>query len=335
MARFMDTLSKRKTSMATLASGDDALAVLLGPLTGDSPASIFSAAQRVVVDETRAVGQRSAAAALAARDASRRAETLRVLANFLVPRAAGDLQRAAIAALAATADVSVPVTLLTALPSLPPSSRTEALGVLLSREPWAFALTEHARSNDTVALDAAQRARLLKHSSKRIRELAATVFATTTSRAGVVEQFQPALKLTGDTGRGRAIFARACIVCHKVGDTGSEVGPDLKSVAGHPPEKLLANILDPSADIQPGYNAYHCGLTDGTELYGIIASETGTSITFKAADGTARTVLRKDIAALKSANVSLMPDGLEAGWAAQDIADLIQYLRVGLSASGR
>jgi len=126
------------------------------------------------------------------------------------------------------------------------------------------------------------------------------------------------------------VFNRVCIACHKVGDTGGEVGPDLKSVAGHPPEKLLANILDPSADIQPGYNAYHCGLADGTELYGLIASETGTSITFKGADGVARTVLRKDITSLKSANVSLMPDGLEAGLAPQDLADLIQFLRTGL-----
>ena len=87
------------------------------------------------------------------------------------------------------------------------------------------------------------------------------------------------------------------------------------------------NILDPSADVQPGFHAYHCRLADSTELYGLIAAETGNSITFKLADATARVVLRTDIAELRGANVSLMPEGLEAGLSHQEMADLIQVLR--------
>ena len=105
------------------------------------------------------------------------------------------------------------------------------------------------------------------------------------------------------------------------------VGPDLRSVGGHPPEKLLSNILDPSADVQPGFHAYQCHLEDGTELYGLIAAETGNSIIFKLADATTRVVLRTDIAELRGANVSLMPEGLEAGLSHQDMADLIHLLR--------
>jgi putative membrane-bound dehydrogenase-like protein len=334
-ARFLDTLAKRKTSVAKLALGDDALALLLRDSTGDSPASILAHARQVVADEEKAVALRSAAAGLAARDESRRAETLRTLASLLTPRVPGELQRAAIAALAATGDASVPATLLAAAPSFPPSSGTAAVDALLSREPWALALVEQAQAGGGIVLDVTQRARLLKHSSKRIRELAAAVFTATTSRARVVEQFQPALQLAGDATRGQGIFSRLCIVCHKAGDTGGEVGPDLKSVAGHPPEKLLANILDPSADVQPGYTAYHGELADGTEIYGLISSETASSITFKATDGTARVVLRKDITALKSANVSLMPDGLESGLTPQDMADLIEFLRTGLTPASR
>lgn len=329
-ARFLETLGKRKLSLTQLASGEDALAVLLRERTDDQPDSILAAALRVAGNDGHPVEQRAAAIRLLARDESRRPAALKLLAQQFQPQVDSGLQRAAITGLATTADASVPATLLAALPTFPPASRTTALEVLLSREAWAYAFTQHAKSNDTVALDAAQRTRLLKHSSKRIRELAATVFLPT-SRAQVVEQFQPALKLSGDAMRGRAVFNRVCVVCHKVGDVGGEVGPDLKSVAGHPAEKLLANILDPSADIQPGYNAYYCNLTDGTELYGLIASETGTSITFKGADNLSRTVLRKDITGLKSANLSLMPDGLEAGLTPQDLADVIQFLRTGLS----
>lgn len=53
------------------------------------------------------------------------------------------------------------------------------------------------------------------------------------------------------------------------------------------------------------------------------------SITFKLADATTRVVLRTAIAELRGANVSLMPDGLEAGLSQQDMADLNQFLRSG------
>ena len=91
------------------------------------------------------------------------------------------------------------------------------------------------------------------------------------------------------------------------------MGPDLHAVANHPPEKLLANILDPSADVQPGFNAYQVQLVDGTELYGLIAAETGNSLTFKLADGTPRLDLRKDVAALRGSGAELCRVRTSAG----------------------
>jgi putative membrane-bound dehydrogenase-like protein len=329
-ARFLDTLTKRKTSLATLAMGDDTLALLLRKAGGAGDDSIFAVARRVVPDESRQIPERAAAISLLARDPSGRADTLRTLAALLTPRVAGELQRAAILALSAAGDPSVPATLLANWPSFSPETRSAALEALLSREPWSFALLEHAQGGGAVALDVTQRARLLKHGSKRVQELASTIFTNSGgSRAKVVQQFQPALHLAGDAARGRLVFDRACVVCHKAGGSGGEVGPDLKSVASHPPEKILTNILDPSADVQPGYHAYQCELTDGTELYGLISAETGNSITFKAADGALRVVLRKDIATLRSANASLMPEGLETALTHQDMADIIQFLRHG------
>jgi putative heme-binding domain-containing protein len=96
-----------------------------------------------------------------------------------------------------------------------------------------------------------------------------------------VEQYQAALQLQGDPKRGKSIFVQTCATCHKRGDEGKEIGPNLKTVTQHSPEKLLANILDPSRDIQPGYHAYQCSLTDGTEIFGLITTETGNSITMQ------------------------------------------------------
>ena len=52
----------------------------------------------------------------------------------------------------------------------------------------------------------------------------------------------------------------------------------------------------------------------------------------KLADGTSKVVLRNQIATLRSQNLSLMPDGLEAGLTHQDLADLIAFLRSPIAA---
>ena len=116
---------------------------------------------------------------------------------------------------------------------------------------------------------------------------------------------------------------------------GRDLGPDLLTVVGHPPEKLLGSILDPSADIQPGFNAYTCTLNTGEQIYGLLASESATGVVMKLVDGTIRNVLRTQIATLQSPDVSLMPEGLEGAIDRQGMADLIAFLRQPLTGAGR
>jgi putative membrane-bound dehydrogenase-like protein len=207
-----------------------------------------------------------------------------------------------------------------------PALRTQILETLLSNDEWALALLKRPEAK---ACDAATRARLMKHPKKNIAKLAEKVFAdaTSASRAAVVEKFKPALKLQGDAARGKTVFASVCISCHKLDGVGLELGPDLRSVAQHDAEKLLNSILDPSAIIEPGFMAYHCTLKSGEQLYGVIATETSASLTLKMAGNITKSVLRSDVASLKSTGISLMPEGLEAAMTPQSLADLIAYLK--------
>jgi putative membrane-bound dehydrogenase-like protein len=269
-----------------------------------------------------------AAASLLARNPKTRGEAMPILATRLKPSESLETQRAAISALAETGDASVPDLLLQNWPAVGPETRLAILETLLRREAWAYALLK----NEAVAagdFDASRRNRLLKYDSARVRELASNRFSQPASpnRTKVIEEFKPALQLTGDPAHGKEIYGRTCIVCHRRDGQGNDIGPDLRSVVEHPPEKLLTNILDPSLDVQPGYHAYNCALTNGEELYGLISAETATSVIFKFADGTMRTISRKEINTLRSSNLSLMPDGLENGLSKQDLADLIAFLR--------
>lgn len=212
-----------------------------------------------------------------------------------------------------------------------PAMRQQIIETLLSNDAWTQTLLERIQSKqvEAHACDAATRARLLKHPKTPVQKLASEVFAASgsSSRVIVMDNFKSALALKGDPAKGKVAFSQVCISCHKLDGIGLELGPDLRSVAQHDDVKLLTSILDPSAIIEPGFMAYHCTLKNGEQLYGIVATETSTSLTLKLPGNLTRSILRSEVASLKSTNTSLMPDGLEAALTPQSLADLIAYLR--------
>jgi putative membrane-bound dehydrogenase-like protein len=327
-SRFLDALARRKTNWTALKNGPagDPLANVL-----QGAPRLFAAATAVAGDTKRDDTDRITALALLVRDAEHKGNAVQALGAWLTPKISGEIQRAAVKTLGLSGDDAVPALLLKNWTALGPETQAAVLDELLGREPWAFALVQQLQAGtiNPAILDATRRNRLVRHPSARVKEMAAKVLnaGAATSRAKVVEDFRPALALTGDAARGAAVHAKLCAVCHKLGDTGNDIGPNLQSVVAHPPEKLLVSILDPNASIEPGYLAYSCTLTGGEELYGIIAAETGNSLVLKMATGQTRTILRSDIVSLRSSTLSLMPEGLEAGMTRQELADLIGFLR--------
>ena len=108
---------------------------------------------------------------------------------------------------------------------------------------------------------------------------------------------------------------------------GGDVGPNLASVVSHSKEKLLRNILVPSADIQPGYHAFTCMLESGEVLSGILVSENSGSIAIKQANGEIRTVARSEMELLRNTGRSLMPDGLEGTISVSEMRNLLEFLQ--------
>lgn len=328
-ARLLDELAHRNSTLDELrtAVAGDALAELL-----DKAAAIILHARVVAADSTSPPLERIAATGLISRDPAAHAEALPLLTAWLDPQQPVDAQAAAIEALTTIAKPAVPAAFAQAWPAMGPATRQLALTAWMSREPWAFDLVQRLERKEltTSVLDTTQRALLIKHDSKRINQLARKVFnSASSSRSTIIENYRPALSLTGDPVQGHQVFTKVCAVCHKRGSDGQDLGlgPDLATVVQHPPEKLLASILDPSADIQPGFSPYTCTLSTGIQIHGLLVSETANSIEMKFADGKKKTVLRNQIEGLHGQNISFMPEGLEAVLNHQQMADLIAYLR--------
>lgn len=146
-------------------------------------------------------------------------------------------------------------------------------------------------------------------------------------RQKVIDRYKESLGKAGDPKRGREIFKATCVPCHRIGDLGTAVGPDISDTLTKAPEQLLVDILDPSRVIDNNYVTYVVKTKAGAVLSGFIAAQTASSLTLRRGEGQEDVVLRQDIEEMKSSGVSLMPDGLEKNITIDGMADLISFLK--------
>jgi putative heme-binding domain-containing protein len=291
----------------------------------------FDAAAATVRNEEAAARERIAAAGLLAFGPFDTAGT--ALTDALAPTTPGDVQLAAVRALASHTDPKVSELLLKNWASYGPAVRQEATEAMLARADRALKLLDAVEAKKVVAgeFTLAQAQHLKSHPNAAVRAKANSVLKQTADadRAKVVAGYAPALELKGDAAKGRGVFAKNCSACHKLDGVGHDVGANLlAALPNKSGEDLLAAVFDPNREVDPRYISYQVVTADDRVLNGVVAAETPTSITLRRGDGKEDVILRSNIATLRSTKLSLMPVGLEKELSRQDVADLFAYLRV-------
>jgi putative membrane-bound dehydrogenase-like protein len=297
---------------------------------GRSLQAIFDAgADRFAVAEPGDPQARASLVELVGAGPRDRAEQL--LAPLITSTEPDVVQHAAIRALGRRNSAGISELLIERWPALSPSSRREALEVLLARPDRVRALlTACADGRMPIReLDAARVAQLRSHPDPEIRERAIGLLAArpAPNRALAIEAYRSTLALPADPLRGQDVFTRQCATCHRAGGTGHAVGPDLETVAGRSPDDLLVHILDPNREVAPTGLVYLVAMRDGRMATGLLAAESGASIRLLRADAVSETLARDQIEEIRSSGLSLMPEGLEEQLDRQSMADLLAYLR--------
>lgn len=273
---------------------------------------------------------RVAGVALLARGWGHRPEDLQRVAEVIAPQNPVGLQVAAIEALSQAGHELVPGMLLAAWSSATPAVRGPITDALLGRENWTPALLTALESGVVLPadIDPTRRSRLAAHTDPAAAARAARLFQTTRSpdRKSVVEQYRAATQRGGLTERGRQLYGKACANCHKLGEVGHVVGPDLAALTTRTAEALLVAIFDPNADVDARYLNYVAVREDGTSVTGMLADETTTSLTIVEQGDKRHTLLRSELEQLRGTGKSLMPDGLEKDLSVEDTSDLLAYL---------
>jgi putative membrane-bound dehydrogenase-like protein len=299
------------------------------PGLSDRLADADAAAIRVLADVRAVDADRVAAMRLVGRGLIKDNEVWTLLEGFLSPAAPPALRSATVAHVGQLPGVEKVSFLARGWATYPPSTRQQVLDVILARKDGPDRLLKEIEDKRLPAreIDAARRQRLLNHPDKAIRDRAAKAFdgAISPDRAKVIADYA-GVTANGDRDRGKAVFARVCAACHKLGDVGNVVGPDLAALANRTPAYLMQEILDPNRNLDSRYVEYQARLKDGRTVTGVLAAETATTVILRGQQRKEETLLRSDIEELHGSGKSLMPEGIEKDVTKKDMADLLTFL---------
>jgi putative heme-binding domain-containing protein len=145
-------------------------------------------------------------------------------------------------------------------------------------------------------------------------------------RKKVLDEFMPLVEKTGDPHKGFEVFKNICAKCHRHGDTGETIAPNLTGFNVHPKSKILQKMLDPNSSVEGNYRQYTVTTKTGRVINGLLASETKTALEIVDAEAKRHVVLRDDIDEMTASNRTIMPEGFEKQLSKDDIVNLLEFL---------
>ena len=132
--------------------------------------------------------------------------------------------------------------------------------------------------------------------------------------------------LKGDATRGAGLSA-SCLMCHRIGDQGAEYAPNLTGFASRQTTEVVINsIVNPSSDIAHGYEGTEFLLKDGTIIHGL-ALTSGDPAVVQTMGGATQMIPAEKIKSRKRLTRSLMMSAEQLGLGAQEVADVVAYLK--------
>jgi putative membrane-bound dehydrogenase-like protein len=134
------------------------------------------------------------------------------------------------------------------------------------------------------------------------------------------------LKMNGNATRGKAT-AQRCVMCHTVGDNGVNFGPSLNGWGKtQTRDVIFRSIIDPNSDIAHGYNGSEINLKDGRKIHGLLLKDSDPYIILSMG-GVQQIVPKNQVKNVSKLKHSLMMSGAQLGLTAQDLADVVAYLK--------
>lgn len=122
------------------------------------------------------------------------------------------------------------------------------------------------------------------------------------------------------------IQANGCLSCHRVGEKGSYVGPDLNAVgANRSPEQIRAALVSPNKEVRPENRTVRLVTADGKTVTGRLLNQDGTSVQIIDSSSQLKSFEKSTLRQFEIVTTNPMPSYAEK-LSAQELTDLVHYL---------
>ena len=320
----LDSAAKVKLMRVTSLSGSKALDV--------HAKEIVKSLMNVIADDGNDMNQRAAAARDAIGFANDRDVVQRIL-DQIGPQTQPELSSMFLDSIRGSDADGAGLALIDSARTFTPKLKAAAIDVLLSKPVWVGDLLTaiEKRKFDLDDLSLEQKQALRAFPDEKLRSQAEKLLAIDgglpdVDREKVLQSLMHLTKKAGDVEAGAAVFKKVCAACHKHGDMGKQIGPNLTGMSVHPKAELLTHIIDPSRSVEGNFRLYKVLTDDGTVISGMLASETRTSFTIIDSKGKENRVAREDVEELVASRKSVMPEGFEKQIDEQQLTDLLEFL---------
>lgn len=126
--------------------------------------------------------------------------------------------------------------------------------------------------------------------------------------------------------RGAAVFTRNCAICHRVGNEGATIGPQLDGVSKRGSDRIMEDVLDPNRNIDAAFRVHMYQLKDGQTIAGLPRRTEGEVIVLADSQGKEQSISRTDVRREASSGLSLMPGNFSQTIPADEFNDLVAFL---------
>ena len=135
--------------------------------------------------------------------------------------------------------------------------------------------------------------------------------------------------LAGDFQRGKALYygRGGCYRCHWLNGSGGRSGPELSAIGrSRAASHLRQSLVDPGADLPPGYQTVSAVLSDGSTIEGLRLSEDPFTIQLRGYDDDLHSLDKSSLRSLaRTADESSMPSYADT-FNAAELEDVVAFL---------
>ncbi len=129
-----------------------------------------------------------------------------------------------------------------------------------------------------------------------------------------------------DKVEGAKLFTKHCAACHKIGDMGGKIAPQLDGIGLRGLERLLEDTLDPNRNVDQAFRARSITTNDDRTITALMLRVDGEVLVVADLEGKEKRIPLKDITTNRETLLSAMPANFDTVVPEADFYNIVAYL---------